>query len=82
MAPFQVALVAPKATGQDRRQKTDRRDSAELLDCLDQYLRGRKTAFNPVAVPKDFGTEFDGAAKPHPFSLWRKPTERKAAIFD
>jgi transposase len=37
--------------GQDRRQKTDRRDSAELLDCLDQYLRGKKTALNPVAVP-------------------------------
>jgi transposase len=44
-------VIAPKATGQDRRQKTDRRDSAELLDCLDQYLRGKKTALNPVAVP-------------------------------
>ena len=44
-------VVAPKATGQDKRQKTDRRDSAELLDCLDQYLRGKKTALNPVAIP-------------------------------
>jgi transposase len=44
-------VVAPKPMGQDRRQKTDRRDSAELLDCLDQYLRGKKTALNPVAVP-------------------------------
>ena len=44
-------VVAPKPTGQDRRQKTDRRDSAELLDCLDQYLRGKKTALSPVAIP-------------------------------
>jgi transposase len=44
-------VVAPKPMGQDRRQKTDRRDSAELLDCLDQYLRGKKTALKPVAVP-------------------------------
>jgi len=44
-------VVAPKPTGQDRRQKTDRRDSAELLDCLDQYVRGKKTALSPVAIP-------------------------------
>jgi transposase len=37
--------------GKDKRQKTDRRDSAELLDCLDQYLRGKKRALNPVAIP-------------------------------
>lgn len=44
-------VVAPKPMGQDRRQKTDRRDSAELLECLDQYLRGKRTAFKPVAIP-------------------------------
>lgn len=44
-------VVVPKAMGKDKRQKTDRRDSAELLDCLDQYLRGKKTALNPVAIP-------------------------------
>lgn len=44
-------VVAPKAMGQDRRQKTDRRDSAELVDGLDRYLRGNNKALNPVAVP-------------------------------
>lgn len=44
-------VVAPKAMGQDRRQKTDRRDSAELVDALDRYLRGNNKALNPVAVP-------------------------------
>ena len=44
-------VVAPKAMGQERRQKTDRRDSAELVDCLDRYLRGNRKALNPVAVP-------------------------------
>jgi transposase len=44
-------VVAPKAMGQDKRQKTDRRDSGELVDGLDRYLRGNKKALNPVAVP-------------------------------
>ena len=38
--------------GQDKRQKTDRRDSAELADSLDRYLRSKdKRALSPVAVP-------------------------------
>lgn len=44
-------VVAPKAMGRDKHQKTDRRDSAELVDGLDRYLRGNKKALNPVAVP-------------------------------
>jgi transposase len=44
-------VVAPRAMGQDKGQKTDRRDSAELLDCLDRYLRGNKRALSVVAVP-------------------------------
>ena len=44
-------VVAPKAMGQDRRQKTDRRDSAELVDALDRYLRGNRKALNPIAIP-------------------------------
>jgi transposase len=44
-------VVAPKAMGQDRRQKTDRRDSAELVDGLDRYLRGNRKALNPIAIP-------------------------------
>jgi len=45
-------VVAPKAMGRDKRQKTDRRDSAELVDSLDRYLRSKeKRALNPVAVP-------------------------------
>ena len=44
-------VVAPKAMGQDRRQKTDRRDSAELVDALDRYLRGNGKALTPVAIP-------------------------------
>jgi transposase len=44
-------VIAPKAMGQDKRQKTDRRDSGELTDCLDRYLRGNSKALNVVAVP-------------------------------
>lgn len=45
-------VVAPKAMGQDKRQKSDRRDSAELVDSLDRYLRSKdKRALSPVAVP-------------------------------
>jgi transposase len=45
-------VVAPKAMGRDKRQKTDRRDSAELAESLDRYLRSKdKRALCPVAVP-------------------------------
>lgn len=45
-------VVSPKAMGRDKHQKTDRRDSAELLDSLDRYLRWpNKKALNPVWVP-------------------------------
>jgi transposase len=44
-------VVAPKAMGQDKQQKTDRRDGAELTDALDRYLRGNGMALSPVAVP-------------------------------
>ena len=37
--------------GQDKGQKTDRRDSSQLGDALDRYLRGNRTALSPVAVP-------------------------------
>src|SRR5260370_20938184 len=44
-------VVAPKAMGQDKGQKTDRRDSAELVDQLDRYLRGNRKALSAVAIP-------------------------------
>jgi transposase len=44
-------VVAPKAMGQDKQQKTDRRDGAELTDALDRYLRGNGKALSVVAVP-------------------------------
>ena len=45
-------VVAPKAMGGAKRQKTDRRDSGELVDSLDRYLRSKnKRALNPVAIP-------------------------------
>jgi transposase len=44
-------VVVPKAMGRDKGQKTDRRDSLELTDCLERYLRGNKKALSPVAVP-------------------------------
>jgi transposase len=44
-------VVAPKAMGQDKGQKTDRRDSAELVDQLDRYLRGNHKALSAVAIP-------------------------------
>src|ERR1700730_494822 len=34
-----------------KQQKTDRRDSAELVDSLDRYLRGQDKALSVVAVP-------------------------------
>ena len=47
-------VVAPKAMGGAKQQKTDRRDSGELVDSLDRYLRSKeKRALNPVAVPTE-----------------------------
>jgi transposase len=47
-------VVAPKAMGGNKRQKTDRRDSGELVDSLDRYLRSKdKRALSPVAVPTE-----------------------------
>src|ERR1700752_750752 len=43
-------VVAPKAMGQDKGKKTDRRDSAELVDQLDRYLRGNRKALSAVAL--------------------------------
>jgi transposase len=34
-----------------KKQKTDKRDSAQLVDCLDRYLGGQKKALSPVSVP-------------------------------
>jgi transposase len=45
-------VVAPKAMGGGgKRQKTDKRDSGELCDSLDRYLRGQDRALSVVAVP-------------------------------
>ena len=45
-------VVVPKAMGQGgKKQKTDRRDSAELCDALDRYLRGQRKALSVVGVP-------------------------------
>src|SRR5260370_28849088 len=44
-------VVGPKAMGQDKAQKTDQRDSAELVDQLDRYLRGNRKALSAVAIP-------------------------------
>ena len=46
-------VVAPKALGGPaaKRQKTDKRDSGQLCDALDRYLRGQDKALSVVAVP-------------------------------
>jgi transposase len=45
-------VVVPKAMGQGgKKQKTDRRDGAELCDSLDRYLRGQEKGLSVVAVP-------------------------------
>jgi transposase len=45
-------VVVAKAMGQGgKKQKTDRRDSAQLLDELDRYLRGNEKALSVVGVP-------------------------------
>ena len=36
---------------QKPRQKTDKRDSGQLCDALDRYLRGQDKALSVVAVP-------------------------------
>src|SRR3984893_13217318 len=42
-------VVAPKAMGTGgKRQKTDRRDSAGVVDSLDRYLRGQDKALSVV----------------------------------
>ena len=43
-------VVAPKAMGQGgKKQKTDKRDGAELCDSLDRYLRGQEKALSVVS---------------------------------
>jgi transposase len=45
-------VVVPKAMGRGgKKQKTDKRDSGELCDSLDRYLRGQDKALSVVAVP-------------------------------
>jgi transposase len=45
-------VVVPKAMGQGgKKQKTDKRDSGELCDSLDRYLRGQVKALSVVGVP-------------------------------
>jgi transposase len=47
-------VVVPKAMGQGgKKQKTDKRDSGELCDALDRYLRGQDKALNVVTVPTE-----------------------------
>ena len=49
---IQNLVVAPQAMGPGaKKQKTDKRDSAQLVDSLDRYLRGQNQALSPVAVP-------------------------------
>ena len=47
-------VVVPKAMGQGgKKQKTDRRDSAQLVDDLDRYMRGNEKALSLVGVPSE-----------------------------
>src|SRR6516164_7480609 len=47
-------VVVPKAMGQGgKKQKTDRRDSAQLVDDLDRYMRGNEKALSVVGVPSE-----------------------------
>ena len=44
-------VVAPKSMGQGgKQQKTDRRDSGELTDALDRYLRGQDKVSSVVGA--------------------------------
>src|SRR5258708_17917359 len=36
-----------------KRQKTDRRDSSQLIDELDRYMRGNEKALSVVGVPSE-----------------------------
>src|SRR5215471_16815633 len=43
-------VVAPQPMGRGaQKQKTDKRDSAQLVDCLDRYMRGQKKALSPAS---------------------------------
>jgi transposase len=45
-------VVAPKALDPSgKKQKSDKRDSGQLLDALERYLRGQHRVLSPVAVP-------------------------------
>lgn len=45
-------VVVPKALNDGgKKQKTDKRDSGQLCDALDRYLRGQDQALSPVYVP-------------------------------
>ena len=47
-------MVVPKAMGQGgKKQKTDRRDSCQLVDDLDRYMRGNEKALSVVGVPSE-----------------------------
>ena len=47
-------VVVPKAMGRGgKKQKTDKRDSGELCDSLDRYLRGQDKALSIVVVPTE-----------------------------
>ena len=47
-------VVVPKAMGQGgKKQKTDRRDSAQLVDDLDRYMRGNEKVLSLVGVPSE-----------------------------
>src|SRR6267378_4694746 len=47
-------VVVPKTMGEGgKKQKTDRRDSCQLTDDLDRYLRGNPKAFSVVGVPSE-----------------------------
>jgi len=47
-------VVVPKAMGRGgKKQKTDKRDSGELCDSLDRYLRGQDKALSIVGVPTE-----------------------------
>ena len=47
-------VVVPKAMGQGgKKQKTDKRDSGELCDSLDRYMRGQDKALSVVGVPTE-----------------------------
>jgi len=60
-------VVVPKAMGgpEAKRQKTDKRDSAQLCDALDRYLRGQDKALSVVGVPTLEQEEHRGLIRYH-----------------